>query len=134
MNLTLAYSKCTGVSESTLYRRRRELGLLQRARHTDITDADLDNRMTNILRLDPNCGTLMAMGALRSQGISLPQARVYESLRRVAGADRLTARWQTPVERQPYETRCPSKNTVQIHGVSNVVYYLLYIIYLQHSD
>ncbi|CAH1277209.1 Hypp9507 [Branchiostoma lanceolatum] len=100
-------SRLQGVSESTYYRRRRELGLLQSARHTTITDTDLDARMREILRQDPNCGTRMAIGALRSQEISLPQGRVHRSLQRVGGL-RIAARWNTPVTRQPYRAPCPA--------------------------
>ncbi|KAI8491133.1 DNA replication licensing factor, mcm4 component [Branchiostoma belcheri] len=95
-----------GVSDSTLYRRRRELGLLQRERYTNISDEDLDTRMRSILENDSNCGRNLAMGALRSDGVVVPTRRVSESLQRVGGP-MIAARWQRPVERQPYRAHCP---------------------------
>ncbi|XP_019622600.1 PREDICTED: uncharacterized protein LOC109468721 isoform X2 [Branchiostoma belcheri] len=99
-------ARIQGVSDSTLYRRRRELGLLQRERYTNISDEDLDTRMRSILENDSNCGRNLAMGALRSDGVVVPTRRVSESLQRVGGP-MIAARWQRPVERQPYRAHCP---------------------------
>ncbi|XP_019620312.1 PREDICTED: uncharacterized protein LOC109466887 [Branchiostoma belcheri] len=101
-------ARVQGVSQSTMYRRRREMGFLQQNRYTNISDADLDQMMTRILARDPNCGRSMALGALRREGVTVAERRVSESLRRVGGA-RVGARFPIPVPRRPYRAVCPGK-------------------------
>ncbi|CAH1276879.1 Hypp9411 [Branchiostoma lanceolatum] len=99
-------ARIQGVSESTMYRRRREHGLVQGNRYSNISDADLDLEMARILEGDPNCGRSMAVGALRRERINVQRRRVSESLRRVGGP-RVEARFPIPVRRQRYRAVCP---------------------------
>ncbi|XP_035688598.1 uncharacterized protein LOC118424168 [Branchiostoma floridae] len=99
-------ARLQGVSASTMYRRRRDLGLLQQNRYTDIPDNDLDATMGRILARDPNCGRSMAVGALRREGVIVQRRRISASLQRVGGL-RIEARFPIPIRRQPYRAVCP---------------------------
>lgn len=67
-----------GVSERTLHRRRIEYGIEDS--YTDITDNDLDNQITDILRLTPYSGECYVRGSLKSRSIHVQRALVRESL------------------------------------------------------
>lgn len=52
-------------------------------RFSCLTDAELDQRVESIKVDMPDVGQRMVQGLLRSQGITVPQRRIRESLKRV---------------------------------------------------
>ena len=71
-----------GVSKRTIERRLR-LYQLSTRNYMDISDADLDEIVSELSAAFPRCGEKLSDGKLRSQGILVQRERVRESLRRV---------------------------------------------------
>ncbi len=71
------------VSTRTIERRVQEFGLSARQRYTDIQDERLDMIVTEIKEVNPNCGSKMLTGYLRSRGIIIQRERIRDSLSRV---------------------------------------------------
>jgi hypothetical protein len=67
-----------GISERTLYRRREEFNLVDK--FSDITDTDLKNTITSILRQTPFVGETYVRGGLVSRKIFVPRRSVRECL------------------------------------------------------
>ena len=74
-----------GVSERTLRRRRHQFGLTvgRGDDFTDISNNDLDNHVSEILRTTPSSGQRLVEGGLRNRGLRIQRRRIQESMRRV---------------------------------------------------
>ncbi|XP_048878515.1 uncharacterized protein zgc:174680 [Brienomyrus brachyistius] len=72
-----------GVSEATIFRRMRELGLSTRSTYSGVTDEELDNLVMSIKRRLPTAGYRMVKGCLQAEGHRVQWSRVKESLHRV---------------------------------------------------
>ena len=74
-----------GVSERTLRRRRHQFGLAvgRGVDFTDISNNDLDNHVSEILRTTPSSGQRLVEGGLRNRGLRIQRRRIQESMRRV---------------------------------------------------
>lgn len=102
-----------GVSRMTVYRRRREYGLLADPLDT-IDDNNLD-RVLRQMRADfPAIGETMVQGNLRATGYRVSRERVRQSIRRT---DPLNAalRWRSITPRRPYSV--PSPNSLWHIGI-----------------
>ena len=71
------------VSRSTLYRRLDDEGVSRDTTFSDISDADLDDRIISIKQLYPNHGERMIIGHLLNTGIIVQRARIRASIHRV---------------------------------------------------
>jgi hypothetical protein len=79
-----AIAEAMGVSRQTIYNHLHEAGhSSSRKQFTDITDEELDERVSAISLDHPFSGCAIIMGHLEGLGIHLPAARVQECLRRV---------------------------------------------------
>lgn len=74
-----------GVSTRTLNRRRQEFGMPLGQEHnfSNLTDAELDSIVREILSITPQSGIGLVQGALRSRGLRIQRRRVLSSLRRL---------------------------------------------------
>ena len=71
----------TGVSTSTVYRRRQELQFQDNV--LSVTDSELDTIILDIRMYNPNIGVTLMEGEVRSRGIRASHRRVWEAMRRV---------------------------------------------------
>ncbi|XP_041855515.1 uncharacterized protein LOC121649050 [Melanotaenia boesemani] len=71
------------VSERTIRRRMAQYGIRVHDLLTPLDDKDLDEKVTQILQHQPNCGYKMMLGHLNAQGIHIQRQRVQDSMRRV---------------------------------------------------
>ncbi|XP_048089319.1 uncharacterized protein LOC125287495 isoform X2 [Alosa alosa] len=72
-----------GVSESTIFRRMRDLGLSSRSSYSSLTDTELDNAVLSIKSRLPNAGYRMVKGCLQAEGHRVQWERVKDSMHRV---------------------------------------------------
>lgn len=70
-----------GVSDRTLHRRRVEFGIEES--FSEISDADLDQQVQEVLKLTPYSGESYIRGSLKGRNIHVQRARVRKSLQRV---------------------------------------------------
>ena len=99
-----------GISESTIRRRRRSLGVgstNSRSVHSTISNDDLDQMVRSILRVTPRIGYRLVQGALRRRGLHIQRRRVLESLQRVDPVT-ITIRSSRSIIRRRYSVPCPN--------------------------
>ena len=82
-------------------RSRSRQGIVEHTRLSDISDADLDCQVTDIIRSFPKFGRRMVDGALQARGIQVSRARIVASLRRIKGSVPSFNRRQ--IERRSYQ-------------------------------
>ena len=78
-----------GISRRSLYRRRHEFDVES---FNEISDADLDLLVQEILMRAPNSGERLMIGSLRSRGLRIQRKRIRESILRVDPVSRLMRR------------------------------------------
>uniref|UniRef100_A0A672ZBE4 Integrase catalytic domain-containing protein n=1 Tax=Sphaeramia orbicularis TaxID=375764 RepID=A0A672ZBE4_9TELE len=71
------------VSQSTIFRRMRELGLSTRSTYSSLTDSELDDAVQSIKSRIPNAGYRMVKGCLQADGHRVQWDRIKESMHRV---------------------------------------------------
>uniref|UniRef100_A0A1A7XG32 Integrase core domain-containing protein n=1 Tax=Iconisemion striatum TaxID=60296 RepID=A0A1A7XG32_9TELE len=72
-----------GVSQSTVFRRMRELGLSTRSTYSNLSDGELDDAVWSIKNRIPNAGYRMVKGCLEADGHRIQWDRIKESMHRV---------------------------------------------------
>ncbi|KAK0132135.1 hypothetical protein N1851_033054 [Merluccius polli] len=72
-----------GVSQSTIFRHMRELGLSTRSTYSSLTDSELDDAVQSIKSRIPNAGYRMVKGYLQADGHRVKWDRIKESMHRV---------------------------------------------------
>lgn len=85
-NFRFTWSKIAdilGISRSTLYRRLDEEGISHHTTYTNITDAELDQKVIAVKNLHPNDGERMMIGHLSRCGIIVQRSRLRASIHRV---------------------------------------------------
>lgn len=75
------------VSNKTTYRRVEEFELPVRASYSDISEAELDAIILDILHNFPNCGYKSMRGHLLCKGNKVQEERIREAMRRVDPED-----------------------------------------------
>ena len=106
--LELGFSKqqiarLLGVSRWTIYRRVREYGLYHVSAFSDLSDADLDQKIRDYInRYGQKNGQVFLMGYLRSLGINVPRRRLRASVTRVDPAN-VALKWGAVVYRRRYQ-------------------------------
>lgn len=130
------------VSRTTLWRRLRDLGI-QITAYTSISDSELDNIMSGLVRRFPRNGVVMMWGHLRSLNICITCARVRDSLVRIS-SDFVQARRHTTIQRRVYNVPAPNclwhidglhrliRWRIVVHG--GIDGFSRRIVYLQASD
>ena len=98
-----------GVSRTTLYRRRSELGIDKGEAFNQMEDHELDQIIASIIQLSPNSGEVMVRGALRARQIKIQRWRIRSSLIRV-DPERSRRRQRLRIERRVY--RVPGPNSL----------------------
>ena len=96
-----------GVSRMTIYRRRRQYGLLIDP-SSSISDSELQSFITTLCQELPEIGETIAWGQLRAAGIRVSRERLRNALRR---SDPLTSalRWRGGLtRRRPYSVPGPN--------------------------
>ena len=99
-----------GISESTIRRRRRSLGVgstNSRSVYSTISNDDLDQMVRSILRVTPRIGYRLVQGALRRRGLHIQRRRVLESLQQVDPVT-ITMRSSRSIIRRRYLVPCPN--------------------------
>ena len=76
-------ARMLSVSNKTIYRRLQEFELPVRASYSDITEAELDAIILDILHNFPNCGYKSMRGHLLCKGHKVQEERIREAMRRV---------------------------------------------------
>ena len=99
-------AKMLGVSDSTLLRRRQELGINKNYR--TMSDQELDAVMQQITVASPNLGERMIIGAPRSYGIKIQRWTVRESIGRVDSIGKELRKQRRHIERRVYQVPCPN--------------------------
>ncbi|MED6252580.1 hypothetical protein ATANTOWER_013893 [Ataeniobius toweri] len=95
-----------GVSEQTIRRRMAQYGIRL---HDLLTPLNLDEKVTQILQHQPNCGYKMMLGHLNAQGIHIQRQRVQDSMRRVDPRGILMRTLQlNPRRRRRYSVPAPN--------------------------
>ena len=100
-------ARLLGVSRMTVYRRRRELGMLDEPPRT-LDDNELRRFITELRRESPNVGEVIVLGRLRSNGMRVPRERVRQMIRETDPIN-TALRWRgliTP--RHPYSVPGPN--------------------------
>ena len=95
-----------GTSRMTIYRRRRDLGLLNEDRFSDISDLDLKDLVLSIKNMLPDCGERMVLGFLRSKGLFVRRCQLRRIIHEVDPVD-TPLRWHSRVMRRPYSVPGP---------------------------
>ena len=73
-----------GISRKTLYNKIAQLATSDlMSTYTDITDRELDDKITTLKQVHPNDGEVMIAGHLLSEGIKVPRAKLRASIHRV---------------------------------------------------
>lgn len=72
-----------GVSQSTIFRRMRELGLSTKSTYSTLTDQELDNVIVAIKIRVPNAGYRMVKGCLQAEGHRVQWTRIKDAMHRV---------------------------------------------------
>ena len=80
---TTQISGLLGLSRPTVYRMMRDADINQAARFSNISDSELDHRISGIEVLHPNIEDVMASGHLRAQEIRVKRSTLRSSLHRV---------------------------------------------------
>ena len=97
-----------GVSRTTIYRRRLELGLSSNYQESNVTDQELENIFQVVRRENPNIGQTMTIGKLRSMGIRVSRTRVRSCMRAIDPIS-MALRWRGQLaRRQPYSVPGPN--------------------------
>ena len=97
-----------GVSRTTIYRRRLELGLSSNYQESNVTDQELENILQVVRRENPNIGQTMTIGKLRSMGIRVSRTRVRSCMRAIDPIS-TALRWRGQLaRRQPYSVPGPN--------------------------
>ena len=94
-------------SARTVRRRLQEMGLSIRSRYTCLSDNELDKRIMEIQHCQPNRGSRMVEGILRSQHIIVQRRRVRQSLQRV-NPEGIERRCRRALHRRTYNVRSPN--------------------------
>ena len=98
-----------GISERTLRRRRAEFVTVDGSDNfTNLSDADLDNIMRDIVHECPNAGERMVIGSLRARGVIVQRTRVRESILRVDPMGRALRAQRRAIKRRVYNVPCPN--------------------------
>lgn len=98
-------AKCINVSERTLYRRVENFDLY--VRYSDITDAELDVLLKNVLALTPKAGESYIRGSLKGRDVLVQRWRVRQRLQVVDPIGR-AVRWGCTVRRRVYNVKSPN--------------------------
>ena len=98
-------SEILNVSQRTLYRRRRELGVRQR--YSRLTSSQLEIEIRDILRVTPDCGESYVIGGLRGSGIYVTRREVRQAIGRVDPVSRVLRRHRA-VHRRVYNVAAPN--------------------------
>ena len=96
-----------GVSTRTVSRRLAYFNLSVRARYCNLSDNELDDLIQALQREHPNLGYRMMRSLLLTNGITVQELRVRQSLRRVDPAG-VAYRWARSVHRRAYRVPCPN--------------------------
>ena len=95
-------AKMFGISLMTLYRRRKELGLLDtHPRYSDVGDDQLQTYVEEIKCDMPDSGERMINGVLRMNGVVVQRERLRKVIRDVDPIN-TALRWNIKIVRRPY--------------------------------
>lgn len=97
-------AEMVSVSQSTIKRRLKDFGLSIQSTYTLISDPELDRNIGEIISKNPNCGYRPMHGFLISEGITVSERRIQESLHRVDAEGVLMRALQLPtINRRKYQ-------------------------------
>ena len=99
-------AKMVGVSYMTIYRRKREFGMVETP-GGDITDRELQDVLRQMKSNFPSLGQTMVWGRLRSMGIRVSRARVRDAIR-ATDPIQSALRWNEMTSRRPYSVPGPN--------------------------
>lgn len=101
-------AKMFGISRMTLYRRRKELGLLDtHPRYSSVSDNQLRTYVEEIKSDMPDSGERMINGVLRLNGVVVQRERLRKVIRDVDPIN-TTLRWNARIVRRPYAVPGPN--------------------------
>lgn len=100
-----AIATCLGVSAKTIYRRRLEWGMNDS--YDDISSAELETCVRDIMRLTPYSGETYVRGALRARGINVQRWKIRDVLHTIDPISRAIRR-RFAIQRRAYNVRRPN--------------------------
>ena len=72
-----------GISVRTLHNERQLFVDFQDSGFTNMSDDELDEQISQVMRPSPNCGEIMMLGALKAKNLRVQRWRVRESTTRL---------------------------------------------------
>ena len=93
-------------SRRTIERRMQDLSITVHD-FSSMSDAELDERVGNIISIHPQCGVKTVLGQLRSQGYKVQRQRVRDSLQRIDPSG-VHARARRVLHRRVYNVKGPN--------------------------
>ena len=105
----------------TLYRQRKELGITDSTRFSNISDSHLKSLIVSIKTSFPDCGERIVIGALRSKGYIIPRSRVRIVIHEVDPIN-TSLRWHPRLLRKPYS----NEFVAHWYVISQYTYFVLF--------
>ena len=103
---TTQIASLLAVSRPTVYRMMRDFDINPN-RYSDLSESQLDQRLSNIKGDHPNIGEVMAAGHLRAQGIKVKRSALRSSLLRV-DPNGIAERRRSRLHHRVYDNPCPN--------------------------
>ena len=102
-------SRLLGVSRMTVYRRRRDFGMLDESNSSlNISDTELYSLLVQMRRQMPNIGETLVLGRVQSMGYSVTRSRIRQMLH-VTDPLNAALRWRGVITaRRPYSVAAPN--------------------------
>ena len=94
-------SRILGVSRVTLFRHRKEAGILDNFCYSNLNDEEIEEKVIAIKHEMPEIGERMLLGTLKSQGIIIPRHRLRKAIHSIDPVGP-SLRWRPHIQRRPY--------------------------------
>ena len=111
-------AKILGISRMTLYRRRREFGMLERPHQNSVSDTELLEIVRSLRTEMPDVGQSMVNGRLRSMGFIVSRERVRRCIQ-ITDPLNTVRRWHGATLRHPYSV--PGPNSLWHIGMYDII-------------
>ena len=95
-----------GISRMTLYLKRRDAGIVDDFKYSNILDSDLEKKIKEIKMHMPDIGEKMVTGVLRSNGIYVQRRRIRKAIHSIDPI-KTALRWHEKVRRRIYSVPGP---------------------------
>ena len=105
------------VSRMTLYNKRKDAGILEHFKYSDISEDCLENIVRSIKKEMPAIGERMICGILKSEGIFIQRRRIRQAIHSVDPIN-TASRWHQKLSRRTYNVPGP----MSLWHIGNILY------------